>query len=69
LPERAGVPLPYLNGMNLCPGLEIIVHDARSFVFISLFIVECSLFISNHILILENAIWETEMKEKIGEES
>jgi len=43
--------------MNLCPGLEIIVQDARSFAFISLFIVECSLFISNHILILEIAIW------------
>ena len=45
------------------------MQDARSFAFISLFAVECSLFISNHILILEIAIWETEMKEKIGEES
>lgn len=55
--------------MNLYSGLEIIVRDADSFAFISLFTVECSLFISNHILILEIAIWETEMKEKIGEES
>jgi len=55
--------------MNLYPDLDIIVQDARSIAFISLFTVECSLFISNHILILEIAIWETEMKEKIGEES
>jgi hypothetical protein len=45
--------------MNFYPGLEIIVQDARSFAFISLFAVECSLCISNHILILEIAIWET----------
>jgi hypothetical protein len=42
--------------MNLYPGLEIIAQDARSFAFISHFTVECSLFISNHILILEIAI-------------
>lgn len=39
------------------------------FAFISHFTKECSLFLSIHILILEIAIWETEMKEKIGEES
>ena len=44
------------------------MQDVRSFAFISPFTVECSLFISNHILILEIAIWQTEMKEKIGEE-
>lgn len=64
LPEIAGVPLPYLNWMNLYPGLEITVQDDRSFFFIFIFTVECSLFISNHILILEIAIWETEMKER-----
>jgi hypothetical protein len=50
--------------MNPYPGLEITVQDARCFVFIFLFTVECSLFISNHILIPEIAIWETEMKER-----
>ena len=45
------------------------MQDARSFAFISLFTVECSLFISNHILILEIAIWETDVKGKIGGES
>jgi hypothetical protein len=37
--------------------------------FISHFTEECSLFLSIHILILEIAIWEMEMKEKIGEGS
>ena len=55
--------------MDLYPDLEVTTEGALSFAFISLFTVECSLFLSIHILILEIAIWETQMKEKIREES
>jgi hypothetical protein len=55
--------------MDLYPDLEVTTEGARSFAFISLVTVECSLFLSIHILILEIAIWETQMKEKIREES
>jgi hypothetical protein len=55
--------------MNLYPDLGVTMEGAHPFAFISHVTVVCSLFLSIHILILEIAIWETEMKEKIGEES